>query len=110
MLDEEQSVPAHATTRWDRHAILAEIRRRFGSSRALAEKANLTPSEISAALGSPYPKAEKAIAKALDMPVQTLWPDRYWPNGRQRRSGHSRTGRAPASQKRVVPPDQEDGQ
>ena len=93
-------MPTHATTRYDRHAILAEIRRRFGSSRALAEKANLTPSEISAALGSPYPKAEKAIAKALGLPVQTLWPDRYWPNGRPRRGSHSKTNRVAASQKR----------
>lgn len=73
------------TTTWDRHAILAEIRRRFGSSRALARRVNLTAGEISAALGSPYPKAEKAIAAALGIPVQTLWPDRYWPNGRRRR-------------------------
>ncbi len=88
----------HTTTSWDRHAILAEIRRRFGSSRALARNINLTAGEVSAALGSPYPKAEKAIAVALGIPVQKLWPDRYWPNGR-RRSGCTRPQIAPASQK-----------
>ncbi|WP_163266519.1 helix-turn-helix domain-containing protein [Chelativorans alearense] len=85
------------TTNWDRHAILAEIRRRFGSSRALARHVSLTAGEISAALGSPYPKAEKAIAVALGIPVQTLWPDRYWPNGR-RRSGSTRPQVSGASQ------------
>ncbi|WP_162742199.1 helix-turn-helix domain-containing protein [Nitratireductor sp. OM-1] len=86
------------TTTWDRHAILAEIKRRFGSSRAFARHVDLTASEISAALGSPYPKAERAIASALKVPVQTLWPDRYWPNGR-RRSGCTRPQLTGASQK-----------
>lgn len=88
----------HTTTAWDRHAILAEIKRRFGSSRELARNVNLTAGEVSAALGSPYPKAEKAIAGALGIPVQKLWPDRYWPNGR-RRSGSTRPQIGAASQK-----------
>lgn len=95
----------HATT-WDRHAILAEIRRRFGSSRAFAREVNLTAAEVSAALGSPYPKAEKAIAFALGVSVQTLWPDRYWPNGR-RRSGSNRPQISGASQKRPAAMDRE---
>lgn len=74
----------HATN-WDRHAILAEIKRRCGSLKEFAEQTPVSASEISAALGSPYPKAEKAIAAALGVPVQGLWPDRYWPNGRRRR-------------------------
>ena len=94
------------TTKWDRHAILAEIKRRYGSSRELADHIELTAGEISAALGSPYPKAERAIANALGVPVQTLWPDRYWPNGR-RRSGSTRPQRTGASQKGMPHVDKE---
>lgn len=90
----------HATTEWDRHAILAEIKRRFGTLNAFAALTPLTPSEISAALGAPYPKAEPIIAKALGLPVQTLWPDRYWPNGR-RRLPSSRLRLVIASQKQA---------
>ncbi|MGO4561978.1 helix-turn-helix domain-containing protein [Rhizobiales bacterium 3FA27D7] len=72
------------TTRYDRHAILAEIKRRHGTLSAFARHTPVSASEISAALGSSYPKAENAIAAALGIPVQTLWPDRYWPNGRRR--------------------------
>ena len=85
------------TTYWDRHAILAEIKRRDGTLAAFAGRTSVSASEISAALGSPYPKAEKAIAAALGIPVQTLWPDRYWPNGR-RRSTSSRVLPQRASQ------------
>lgn len=85
------------TTYWDRHAILAEIKRRGGTLSAFADRTPVSASEISAALGSPYPKAEQAIAAALGIPVQTLWPDRYWPNGR-RRSTSSRVQPQRASQ------------
>ncbi len=87
---------AHAT-QWDRFAILAEIKRQFGTARRFSRHVGLTPNEISAALGSPYPKAEKAIARGLEIPVQALWPDRYWPNGR-RRSGSTRPQMSGASQ------------
>lgn len=79
----EDTVQEHAT-RWDRHAILAEIKRRHGSLNKFAALTPLSPSEISAALGSSYPKAERAIASALNISIQALWPDRYLPNGRRR--------------------------
>src|SRR5690606_33009930 len=98
-LDARQPVQMH-TTYWDRHAILAEIKRRDGTLAAFADRTPVSASEISAALGSPYPKAEKAIAVALGIPVQTLWPDRYWPNGR-RRSTSSRMQTQRASQNAI---------
>lgn len=75
----------HATA-WDRHAILAEIKRRYGSLRGLADATQLTASELSASLSAPYPKADRVIAAALGQTVAALWPNRYWPNGRRRLS------------------------
>ncbi|RJG46474.1 hypothetical protein D3Y55_20995 [Mesorhizobium sp. DCY119] len=93
----EQPVQQH-TTIWDRHAILAEIKRRHGSLKKFAATTPVSASEISAALGSPYPKAEKAISLALGVSLPALWPDRYWPNGR-RRTTPSRSPHIQASQK-----------
>jgi Ner family transcriptional regulator len=90
-------VREHAT-KWDRHAILAEIKRRYGTLAAFARKTPVSASDISVALGSPYPKAEAAIAKALGIPAAALWPDRYWPDGR-RRPVVTRVVPADASQK-----------
>ncbi len=86
----------HPTIR-DRHDILALIKRRYGSQLDLARETGLSSSKISAALGSSYPEVERAIAAALGLPVQQLWPDRYWPNGRRRQS-NTRPQRARASQ------------
>jgi Ner family transcriptional regulator len=102
-------VPEHATTNWDRHAILAEIKRRHGTLKAFAALTTVSASEISAALGSPYPKAEAAIADALGVPVQRLWPDRYWPNGRRREFPYRRQGSG-ASQKLGAASDREPAQ
>ncbi|WP_413813701.1 helix-turn-helix domain-containing protein [Mesorhizobium sp. Root1471] len=96
----------HAT-KWDRHAILAEIKRRHGSLKAFADRTPVSASDISVALGSSYPKAEKAIATALGIPARDLWPDRYWPNGR-RRSFPSRTPGRDASQNAYAPADNEE--
>lgn len=73
-----------AATRWDRHAILAEIKRRHGTLKAFAALTDVSAADISVALGSPYPKAERAIAERLAIPARLLWPDRYWPNGHRR--------------------------
>jgi Ner family transcriptional regulator len=102
-------VQQHATIT-DRHDIMAIIKRRFGTLKAFAEqKTTLSASEVSAALAAPYPKAETIIAKALGMPVQTLWPDRYWPNGR-RRLPSSRPRLSLASQNRSPVVDKEGGE
>jgi Ner family transcriptional regulator len=98
-------VQQHATIT-DRHDVLAIIKRRHGTLKAFAALTSLSPSEISAALSAPYPKAEPIIAKALGMPVQTVWPDRYWPNGR-RRLPSSRPRLVLASQKQESAVDKE---
>ena len=71
------------TQSWDRHSILAEIKRRFGSLQALADRAGIGAAHLSVALGAPYPKGERVIARALGVPVHLLWPDRYDAKGRR---------------------------
>lgn len=62
---------------WDRHAILAEIRRRGFSLRRISIEAGLSPSACCKAFTQPFPAAETAIACFLDVSVHELWPDRY---------------------------------
>ena len=98
----------HAPQTWDRHAILAEIKRRFGSLRALSQSVSYPEARLSLALASPYPDAERVIARALEVPAAQLWPDRYWPNGR-RREGHTRPQCWGASQNTLADADRGDG-
>jgi Ner family transcriptional regulator len=85
------------TTPWDRHAILAEIKRRCGSLQAFSEGTKLSADHFSVALARPYPRAEKIIARKLGVPAQDLWPDRYYRDGTRRPSPYPRQG-ADASQ------------
>jgi Ner family transcriptional regulator len=74
------------TQHWDRHSILAEIKRRFGSLNALAARAGIAPGHLSVALGEAYPKGERIISRALGIKPQLLWPDRYDAKGHRLRS------------------------
>lgn len=62
---------------WDRHAILAAIKRRYGTLTKLAELHRTDKRHLTVAMRRPYPKAEHIIAVALDVPVNELWPDRF---------------------------------
>jgi Ner family transcriptional regulator len=73
------------TDRWDRHAILAEIKRRHGSLAAFAALVGMSASELSVALGRPFPKGDRAIARGLGIKQQKLFPDRYDAKGRRLR-------------------------
>ena len=77
----------------DRHDILAEIRRRYGSLRKFARLQDMDPSHFSVALERPYPKAEKIISDCLGIPLPQLWPDRYHADGRRRRNASRADGR-----------------
>lgn len=65
------------TRGWDRHAIMAEVRRRGSNLRKLALEAGLSESACRKALAVPLPAGEAVIAGFLDVSVQELWPDRY---------------------------------
>lgn len=65
------------TKQWDRHEIMAEVRRRGTTLKAVALNAGLAKDGCSVALIRPFPAAEAAIAEFLNVPAAELWPDRY---------------------------------
>ena len=62
---------------WDRHRILAEIKRIHGTLSALAELHGITAGNLSVAFNQPYEAGERIIAKAINQDLHVLWPDRW---------------------------------
>lgn len=62
------------STEWDRHSIKAEIHRRGMSLRGIARDAGLSDSACRLALMGLSRKGADAIATALDIPFDTLFP------------------------------------
>lgn len=63
--------------KWDRHAILGELRRRGMTLTRLAEMNNVSAGGFRTIWQRPNSKTEGIIADFLDIPVETLFPDRY---------------------------------
>jgi Ner family transcriptional regulator len=61
---------------WDRHAIKAEIGRRGLTLIGISQAAGLCPSACGIALVRRFPSAEAAIAAALGIAPDILWPER----------------------------------
>jgi Ner family transcriptional regulator len=61
---------------WDRHEILAQVRRRGLTLSKLSRRAGWQPNTLNAALERPWPKGEKIIADALGLTVEDIWPSR----------------------------------
>ncbi|PCI85439.1 MAG: hypothetical protein COB24_12940 [Hyphomicrobiales bacterium] len=66
---------------WSRHEILAEIKDRGYTTIKLDAKLALKPNDIAVSLNRPFPKADKALARWLEIPLHDLWPSRYDSNG-----------------------------
>ncbi|MCC5780788.1 helix-turn-helix domain-containing protein [Nitratireductor sp. B36] len=63
--------------RWDRHSILAHMRRRGMTLTGLAERYGLSTSGVKNIWTRPNEPAERAIADFLEEPVEKVFPDRY---------------------------------
>lgn len=62
--------------------ILAAVRKsEFRFLPAIAERYGVTDVALRAAFRRPQRGAEKAISKALRIPLHVLWPDRWSPSG-----------------------------
>lgn len=64
---------------WDKHEIKAEIGRRGGTLKSVAEKYGLTPTALRVTMGrkNPITSADQAISKFIKVPLHELWPERY---------------------------------
>lgn len=63
--------------KWDRHAILGELRRRGMTLTRLAELNNVSPGGFRTIWTRPNSKSEAIIADFLKVRVEELFPDRY---------------------------------
>lgn len=63
--------------KWDKHAILGELRRRGMTLTRLAELNNVSPGGFRLIWVRPNANSEAAIANFLQIPVEELFPDRY---------------------------------
>ncbi len=90
---------------WDRHEILAEIKRRHGTLKALAAKSGVSVGSLSVVFTQPYTDGEQIIALAIEQPLHVLWPDRWDASGKRLATSAKATPqRAPlASQKTKHP-------
>lgn len=59
---------------WDRHEVVAAVRRRGLTIAHLARENGLSSGAFSQALVKPYPRAERIIADALGLRVEDIWP------------------------------------
>lgn len=62
---------------WHRADIVAALKKKGWSLRALSVEAGLGPDTLRVALQSPYLKAEKIIAAAIGVKPEEIWPERY---------------------------------
>ena len=65
------------TTDWHRADIVAELKKKRWSLRALSIASGFAPDPLNNALRTPYPKAERVIAEAIGVSPEAIWPQRY---------------------------------
>lgn len=62
---------------WHRADVVAALKKKGWTMRALSRAAGLAPDTLKVALRIPYPKGERIIAKEIGVPPETIWPSRY---------------------------------
>lgn len=65
------------TADWHRADIVAALKKKGWSVRALSVASGLSPNTLKTALSSPYLKGEKIIADAIGEHPEVIWPSRY---------------------------------
>ncbi|MCP1659298.1 helix-turn-helix domain-containing protein [Neisseria perflava] len=62
---------------WHRADVVAALKKRGWSVRALSIASGLAPNTLGTALQCPYLKGEKIIADAIGISPNEIWPSRY---------------------------------
>lgn len=68
---------AHKGQAWHPEDIKAALRKRGTSLAEISRRLGLHPESCRVALRRPWPRCERAIARALGVSPSELWPDRY---------------------------------
>lgn len=92
-------------TKWDKHAIKAEVYRKGHTLADVARKAGFAPSTIRSALISPRSRANHAIAECIGVSVHELWPDWFDKEGTLKSRGeepNSTTGPRASEKQRAA--------
>ena len=66
-----------APKNWHRADIVAALKKKGWSRRALSMEAGLSPNTLRSALAAPYLKGERIIAAAIGVKPEEIWPERY---------------------------------
>ena len=62
---------------WHRADIVAALKKKGWSLRALSMEAGLSTNTLRSALAAPYLKGERIIAAAIGVKPEEIWPERY---------------------------------
>ena len=62
---------------WHRADVVAALKKKGWSIRALSIQAGLAPDTLRTALQVSYPKGERIIAAAIGVNPEEIWPSRY---------------------------------
>ena len=62
---------------WHKEDIKAAIRKKGETMVSLAKKNDMPTANVRNALARPFPSGEKVISDFLEVPLHTLWPDRW---------------------------------
>ena len=63
---------------WHKADIIAALHKKGTSLAAESRAAGLSSSTLANALTRPWAKGEKLISKAIGIPVEEIWPSRYF--------------------------------
>jgi Ner family transcriptional regulator len=78
---------------WHAADVIAALHKQGKSLASIAREHGLTNSSVlSSAFARSYPLNEKRIADAVGVPVQEIWPSRWYPDGSKKQRGY-RAGR-----------------
>ena len=66
------------TKDWHRADIVAALKKKGWSVRALSQAAGLSPNTLATALQCPYLKGERIIANAIGIAPEKIWAQRYY--------------------------------
>ncbi|WP_395505983.1 helix-turn-helix domain-containing protein [Ectopseudomonas hydrolytica] len=87
-------IPSDPALRWE--WIKFQLRARGTSLAKLARALNVSGPAVKNVKRTAYPRMERAIAKALDVNVEQLWPERWDANGNPNRQRPKRPETMPA--------------